>query len=578
MVECRINNEIFLYPTQRACERAGGETPETPTPIGSEDSFIPITYPPSQIRLSDAYSLVTTYVKAEEFVDSDPDAYIRAERELLDYALGLFAAARLEENPDQSTMDAWQIFVKLLNHASIENNYINILIELNQPGLMLADVRLLYDYVFGQGPIDYLQIQQRTWYHWRERLMEFPIDTADSAHASFISTMEIILGNDYEPFLMDAVRINATRDSFSRTLSNTQLFDELMTVQSQVELYPVGSTGNRQSMTRLRNLQIEILARGLSLDDYFSWLSNQAIPGLSEGDILLLQELTGAAYTYEGTDNNRLRGRFISAYIEFYDRYICEDSGSSEKNSLAVAIGSLSGLAYRFGITQRELHRLAAGEVGEIPTEFGSVPDMDALLGAIPITVSSEGLPQEVIQVLEETGYYALIRDNLREIVLTDEIDEGISLVLPDRGGEATPCLGLVTVDVFREAGGLLPVWQIAAVLVHEAAHVAWVKNMPGPRFLLPVPNEGNAFFVEARFLEDFLQRGLEQGTIIPDSELANEIMALIREDRAVVAVADSILGVAPGDREESLIYDIAEGVTDRELEFYPANIIRQGE
>jgi hypothetical protein len=104
------------------------------------------------------------------------------------------------------------------------------------------------------------------------------------------------------------------------------------------------------------------------------------------------------------------------------------------------------------------------------------------------------------------------------------------------------------------------PEWSLAAVAVHETAHMAWFHRPEvsrKPSLLLVAPNERNAFAAMARFLEGLLHvegPGLKEYV----AQHSAAIRELLREARGNVATANERLGLPPGDLAEHL--DVSEG------------------
>jgi len=97
------------------------------------------------------------------------------------------------------------------------------------------------------------------------------------------------------------------------------------------------------------------------------------------------------------------------------------------------------------------------------------------------------------------------------------------------------------------------PEWSVAAVAVHESAHVAWFHRPEvsrNPRLLLPVPNERNAFAVMAKFLDGLLAVK-DPTSAAYVAQHAAEIQQELAQAREQVANANQRLGLPPDDQAE---------------------------
>ncbi|MCU0640783.1 MAG: hypothetical protein MUC35_01700 [Candidatus Margulisbacteria bacterium] len=96
-------------------------------------------------------------------------------------------------------------------------------------------------------------------------------------------------------------------------------------------------------------------------------------------------------------------------------------------------------------------------------------------------TFAPDSLTKEVKDILKATGYWPLVKNNVRQITLgaDDQADA-------DRRQ--------ITISTRSGSGKALPAWLVALKIVHEAAHVAW----RGQNAL--TPDERNAYSETAAF------------------------------------------------------------------------------
>jgi hypothetical protein len=146
-------------------------------------------------------------------------------------------------------------------------------------------------------------------------------------------------------------------------------------------------------------------------------------------------------------------------------------------------------------------------------------------------------------EILAETGYDELVMQNIREIVFTAEINEGYDLSGNDAGGNALSSTRMVQIDVIDPEGKILPAWEIAMILVHEAAHVVWAREITSEVLLQPVFDERQAFLTGAEFLESYLLRSVLEGAIDSGAEEAKRIALQIVHARTAAKAANYVLG-----------------------------------
>jgi hypothetical protein len=118
------------------------------------------------------------------------------------------------------------------------------------------------------------------------------------------------------------------------------------------------------------------------------------------------------------------------------------------------------------------------------------------------VSVSPEGLPLELKEIFKQTGYWDLV-SQLREIrFFGKDIADYNYRNLNDNSlaGRASSYLGYVEIEWQGKSS-----WEIAQLLVHEAAHVAWRSEAQNRYELESLPNERHSCLHEADFLEQYL-------------------------------------------------------------------------
>ncbi|MGC9318962.1 MAG: hypothetical protein ACP5KN_13095 [Armatimonadota bacterium] len=170
-----------------------------------------------------------------------------------------------------------------------------------------------------------------------------------------------------------------------------------------------------------------------------------------------------------------------------------------------------------------------------------------------------------------ERTFADFVRDATRTIYLTVDLPDWSPVCPLNVCGSSEPVtrtlilLPAKYIDFQRKAA-----WEVAAVAVHEAAHIQWFHRpevAEDPRLLLPMPNERNSWRIMARFMGGLLA--------IDDPSLQAhvrqheaEIRQRLEDALAKVAVANETLGLTQGDLSE--VAEIGEGVSLDALQRIP--------
>ena len=268
----------------------------------------------------------------------------------------------------------------------------------------------------------------------------------------------------------------------------------------------------------LRDLRAIALARGISLAGY----ETLNFRGLTPAENRLIAGIDSAA---ELVRNVEL----------FAHKYLAADG--QPKRDYASVFYYFDELAVKFGLRGLDLDKILAGICKETKcglSSHGHLANMAKLSDIRNSTeVGPEGLPREVKEILVKTKYWDLIKRNLGTIVFTTDINSGHSL------GRAYPFLHRVEIDFNGADGKVLSPWQIAGILVHEAAHVSW--RAEAPVLQNTTPSERQAFATELAFYGDYV------GKFGPPADLHN-FAVICRASEWAVKTANQILGYAPDD------------------------------
>jgi hypothetical protein len=340
-------------------------------------------------------------------------------------------------------------------------------------------------------------------------------------------------------------------------------------------------------------MQAIAIARGLSLRELNLDNLFFSLPGLPEEDKNQLLILLEAKRTPYGTDNAYYSFLFRNTLYSFQRRYLerSRESMPIPEATLAKALSILYQMAEDFGSSFPECERNfieLARELGVplAPTE--RIENISDLNVRAPLTVSPEGLPQELTLILQRTGFWDLISENVREIFFTPEIiEENYSM---EKGGDTNSELRRIGMD-FSRNGEMIPLWKMATILVHEAAHISWRMNAPS-ELQETTPDERNSFLIEARFLEKYFnlatsdrfgELGLTE-QLLPNSEEAHEIAREFIGTRIDGLAANYVLGYLPTNSEynyyvlpsnEFLSAHGLNGLNELDMTVYPTYLSR---
>ncbi len=192
-----------------------------------------------------------------------------------------------------------------------------------------------------------------------------------------------------------------------------------------------------------------------------------------------------------------------------------------------------------------------------------------------PLRTALESLPHRCLALLRAvpvdaaggSSYYDLVADQARQVYLTPQLPEWSPSCPMDVCGSSEP---LTRTLILASASYIdlspKPDWSLAAVAVHEAAHIAWFHSgevEADPRLLLPIPNERNAFAQMAAFLRGMLSlRDPELKAYVDQHRKAMQDGLV--EARGRVTAANALLGLPANDESEHT--ELPEGIEESKL------------
>ncbi|MBN2057693.1 MAG: hypothetical protein JW782_02735 [Candidatus Saganbacteria bacterium] len=554
-----INGIRYSSLARETCLAEGG----LPMPEDHHDDLLPVETMPvtAPLRLISEHPEWHAVIAAAG-CEIEPG---RARDELNVLALDFFAAAYLAGRP--GALSDWNSFTALLNSSPVQSPITTCLMRLGRSYLNTSDHGLFFDLITAPNGPERRSAERALNGRLVELVREDISEQNDWSSATdptpagrILSALEALYGPQlYEEALGRAVRPHLAglmqfygQDQLSRliALPENELANLIVDTISRMETLPLGSAARRAVSDRYFDLSLVALSRGVSLELIRFNVFAEGIPGLEEADYVELYWLGYYADSPEHNDNLAMRQRFADQFTYFSGRLLSAEPGSVERGAYDSAICYMYTMGRSYGYSCAELdelfERVAAEHVVELEPDarLESLDDLDLFE---PTTVGPEGLPPEVLEILDENGQLGLVINNLREIVLTPEIEEGMDLTVPDHGGEANAATRSVQIDFLTPEGELLPAWYIAYVLVHEAAHVAWGRNVR-PLLLNVLPDERQAFLTGAAFLQSYYNNRIADGTLEPGSAEAEYILQLVQNDRLAGQAANLVLGYQEDD------------------------------
>jgi hypothetical protein len=257
------------------------------------------------------------------------------------------------------------------------------------------------------------------------------------------------------------------------------------------------------------------------------------------------------------------RSKLLAAYAEAYADLVRPGDEQEYDRRLRVA-WDLCGVVHATAISPAEVKEALNWEEPVPPRELGSAEVSLEDAAQHPTRTRVEGLPslcRKLLRAVPATGvgegsFADYVSAHSRQVYLTAQLVEWSPAIPLDVCGSSEPLTRtLILMPASYVDLSPKPDWSLAAVAVHESAHVAWFHRREvsrEPRLLLTAPNERNAFIVMAQFLEGLLQvrdPALKDYT----GRHSGAIRDLLRQARENVAQANERLGLARGDLDEHL-------------------------
>lgn len=474
------------------------------------------------------------------------DRLIAARNKVVDLGVDLFKAALIAEQPSAAAGRLWQEYLAQVKKIDVFLVHTDVLQALADPKLGRADRSLLFNFVTGSRPLS-PELVSRFRYHFRQQALEYngwQGTNYTSEHTQFIKVLAEFQGNSFGRFQAGLIAreplnyltcLSRPEAKYYLRCSRSALRQKYVDLRSNLWAAPPGSQQRIELKRATDDLWTIALARGISMSDLSSLPSEGDEPStLTAEETQTVNQINYSTRLAGGRSDSPYTQQFKAAFKEFAGKYLL--AGESHKKSYAGVLTRFDDLSVKYGVRGAELDEILAeicrtkdcGLTGR--DHLNSLQDLVALKSA---NVSPEGLPQEIKDILVKTGYWQLIKDNLNSIVFKADTAEY------KWGGEAAPLLRRVVL-IFDSKGELMDPWQIAAALVHEAAHVAW-RSQPA---LLQnsTPDERQAYAVRLAFRNKYAEL---YGTPKAVKE-AKAFLADRLQDEQAIRAANQILGYAP--------------------------------
>ena len=276
------------------------------------------------------------------------------------------------------------------------------------------------------------------------------------------------------------------------------------------------------------------------------------------------------------------RSRLLTLYAQAY-RDAVAGAASADYDLKLRLLWDLCGIAHATAISPKDIKEaLGWGEPAPHGLRLGARPVALAEARERPLRIALVHLPERVLQLLQGTPMAAPAQStfadfasaHVREVYLTPQLTEWSPNCPLDVCGSCEPLTRtLILVSASYVDLSPKPDWSLAAVAVHECAHVEWFHRAEvseRPRLLLPVPNERHAWVMTAMFL-----RGMLRSAPSPLRPYVRThgpaIRQMLQQARREIGKANRILRLP--EHDESLHLDLPTGITDEELRGGPAPV-----
>lgn len=516
---------------------------------------------------------------------------------LISKAYPLFEKAFLGNPPADSDIEMWRKFTSTLDLTKIDLRGLKILQNLENKNLDPNDRKLLYVYhltktnVLSGSEKEQLikRLSERIIYHWNSPTLEYNGWNRGVRGDSFafFDSLDSIEEGDFEKLLAEVFESNISKTLtiikpeeaqkiVSANFSKKDLIKEMDQAEAECQKYPIGLQQKIDAFKRSSDLMALAIMKGISIKKYQIEKLRTSIPGIDEETAAILYKFGEAAGSSSKTDNNRLAKDFKAFLEAIQKQYINSKPNSTTRITFGYILHHLYALAPDF-LSKKDIDKSFLDFDKQIQitnkVKVNKMSDLDKFKRSL--AVGPLGLPAEVVDILKKTGYYDFVIKNIKEIIFTPEIEEGSSSPV-EAGGEAMSFIGVVNIDIKTPDEKTVSARDVAHVLVHEAAHNEWHRNVPDPNLLRSTPNERNAFLTDSKFSEKYLAIFSPK-----DKEEREKIFSDIVSSKEAVRASNLAMGLPENlmDKTYALPSDQfvkshnAKDIDDFDMENYPTNL-----
>jgi len=268
------------------------------------------------------------------------------------------------------------------------------------------------------------------------------------------------------------------------------------------------------------------------------------------------------------------RRRFLSLYAQAY-RDLTTEAAVSDYDRRLRLLWDLCGVVHATTIPPGDVKQALGWQEPRVADASPGPPAAMAEARDRPLRTRPDRVPTLVLQLLQSlpvdpsggATFADFVSTNVREVYLTPQLVEWSPVCSMDVCGSCEP---LTRTLILVSAGyvDLAPpaAWSLAAVAVHETAHIEWFHRPEvsrDPRLLLPTPNERNAWRLMVRFLRGLLR---ERPQTVQSHVRTNAaaIRKMLQRARKELQKANRALHLPVDD--ESLHLELPPGIDEADL------------
>jgi hypothetical protein len=268
------------------------------------------------------------------------------------------------------------------------------------------------------------------------------------------------------------------------------------------------------------------------------------------------------------------RARLLGVYAQAYSDLPQSADGAAYDRRIRL-LWDLCGVAHATSIRPEAIKRALRWKEPQAPGEASTPPVSLADASQHPLRTRPGSLPDMVRRLLRSVvldrtrgvSFEEYVSTRVRQVYLTPELVEWSPACPLDVCGSCEPLTRtLILASVTYVDLSPKPDWSLAAVAVHESAHIEWFHRPEvshDPRLLFPAPNERNAWLLMSRFLSGLLDADSPPVRRYVGKHAA-EIRVKLRQAESYVRAANRLLKLPEDD--ESVHPDLPAGVSEDDL------------